>query len=97
MLRFLNLRDCCCVGFVLQLVCVALNKVLLSGLPEQQWKRAPILHDRLTADFGNPVAEGVWRKHGTSMRLLLDSDARVVSVVGGYALILLDGSDRKRY
>ena len=55
------------VGFVLQLVCVALNKVLFKGYSEQHRKVLQYCTIVSNGGFlGNPVAEGVYGSMGLS-------------------------------
>ena len=75
------------VGFVLQLVCVALNKVLFKGIFRAAPEGASILYDRFQRRIPRKPGCGrrIW-KYGTSLRIHFpDSDARC-HVVGGYIL-----------
>ena len=85
------------VGFVLQLVCVALNKVLFKGYSEQHRKVLQYCTIVSNGGFlGNPVAEGVYGSMGLLYASIFLIPMRVVMWSAGTSYFVGGGSDRKK-
>lgn len=86
------------IGFVLQLVCVALNKVLFKEYSEQHRKVLQYCTIVSNGGFlGNPVAEGVYGSMGLLYASIFLIPMRVVMWSAGTSYFVGGGSDRKRY